>query len=325
MLLGAAGFIGSAVLTELARLPVRIRCVGRRPLAAPPGVRAEIEVLERDLVEPGAMASAVDGADVIVHAVLYSAATSTWRIEEGDTSAERVNVGLMGDLVDVLSGSAAERPPKVVYIGTVMQAGPHDKGLLDGTEVDRPVTEYDRQKLAAERVLLDGHGSGVLRGVSLRLPTVFGPGRGTGAFDRGVVSAMARRALDGNPLTMWHDGTVERDLVYVDDVARAVVAAVDHVEHLGGRNWLIGTGVGEPLGPVFEQVATLAAERTGKPRVPVVSVEPPAGSEPTDFHNVVVDANAFRGVTGWRPQVSLGEGLRRTVEFLAETGKRVAP
>ncbi|MGP4087114.1 NAD-dependent epimerase/dehydratase family protein [Streptomyces sp. KR55] len=317
-LLGATGFVGSAVLRELAARPVRIRAVSRRPAAVPPGARADVEVRAADLTEPGETAAAVADADAVVLATLYSSATATWRIEDGDTAAERVNVGLVRDLVDTLADRPAGPRTKVVFTGAASQVGPTGKAVLDGTEPDRPKGPYDRQKLAAERLLLDADARGVLYGTSLRLPTVFGPGAGPTARDRGVVSAMARRALAGEPLTMWHDGTVRRDLLYIDDLARAVVAGLDHAEALAGRHWLLGTGEGRPLGPVFEQVADLVAERTGRPRVPVLSVPPPEHAEAGDFSSITIDASAFRSVTGWEPRTELGEALRRTVHHLAD-------
>ncbi|MEE1798980.1 NAD-dependent epimerase/dehydratase [Streptomyces sp. JV176] len=320
-LLGATGFVGSAVLRELAARPVRIRAVSRRPAAVPPDARADIETRTADLTEPGETAAAVAGADEVVVATLYSSATATWRITDGDTAAERVNVGLVRDLVDALAARRDGPPARVVFTGAASQVGPTAKAVLDGTEPDRPAGPYDRQKLAAERLLLDAAARGVLRGTSLRLPTVFGPAGAPTARDRGVVSAMARRALAGEPLTMWHDGTVRRDLLYVEDLARAVAAGLDHAEALAGRHWLLGTGVGRPLGPVFEEVAALVARRTGRPPVPVVSVKPPEQAEGGDFSSITIDASAFRSVTGWEPRVPFGEALRRTVDRLAEAAE----
>ncbi|MGD3110241.1 NAD-dependent epimerase/dehydratase family protein [Streptomyces sp. YGL11-2] len=320
--LGATGFVGSAVLRELARQPVRIRAVSRRPAAVPAVARADVEVRAADLTEPGEMAAAVAGAEAVVHAVLYSAGTSTWRIEDGDAAAERVNVGLVRDLVGALADRAGGPRTKVLFTGAASQVGPCDKVVLDGTEEDLPAGEYDRQKLTAERLLLDADARGVLCGASLRLPTVFGYGPDSTARDRGVITAMVRRALAGDPITMWHDGTVRRDLLYVEDLARAVAAGVRHAEALAGRHWLLGTGAGRPLGGVFEQIAALVAERTGNPPVPVLAVEPPAHAEAGDFSSVTIDASAFRGVTGWDPQTPLTEALRRTVAFLADEAER---
>ncbi|MEU4076433.1 NAD-dependent epimerase/dehydratase [Streptomyces venezuelae] len=316
VVLGAAGFVGSAVLRELARHDLRVRAVSRRPVTVPAGARAEVETRSVDLTAPGAMAGAIEGADVVVHSIAYIAGSSTWRITDGDTGAERVNVGLVRDLVEAVRASG--RPDTaVLFTGSVSAAGPSERGVYDGTEPDEPQGEYDRQKLAAERVLLAASAEGVLRGISLRLPTVFGYGPDSTARDKGIVSSMVRRAVAGEPITMWHDGTVRRDLLYVEDVARAFAAALGHLDALAGRHWVLGSGHGAELGPVFTTVARMVAERTGKPPVAVRSVEPPAHAEARDFASVTVDPRAFHEVTGWRAEVPLDEALDRTTAFSA--------
>lgn len=309
--LGATGFIGSAVLRELAARPIRIRAVSRRPVPASTAGRAEVEVRAIDLTAPGAVREAVEGSDVVVHTVAHIAGASTWRVDAANTEAERVNVGIVRDLVDAAAARPG-RPLRVVFAGTTTQAGVTEHEMLDGSEPDRPTGRYDKQKLAAERLLLAAARDGLLTATSLRLPTIFGYGPHSTARDKGVVALMARRALAGQPLTMWHDGSVRRDLLYVDDAARALIAACAHVDKLNGRAWLVGSGVGTPLGEVFARIAEIAAERTGA-RVPVVSVEPPEYAEPGDFHSVTIDSAAFRAATGWRPQIGLEDALRTTI------------
>lgn len=314
VVLGAAGFVGSAVVRELSRRPVRIRAVSRRAARVPEDARAEVEVRTADLTRPGSMAAALAGADAVIHSIAYIAPRSTWRIDDHDTAAERVNVGLVRDLVAALRDSGRSETA-VLFAGSVSAAGPSAAGFYDGTQPDRPQGAYDRQKLAAERALLAASAEGVLRGASLRLPTVFGYGPDSCAQDKGIVSSMVRRAVAGAPITMWHDGTVRRDLLYVDDVARAFALGLDHIERLTGRAWVLGTGRGEPLGEVFRTVAGLVAEQSGEAQVPVVSVPPPAHAEARDFASVTADASAFRTVTGWQPEVPLAEALRRTTAF----------
>ncbi|NKE63831.1 NAD-dependent epimerase/dehydratase family protein, partial [Lentzea sp. PSKA42] len=251
---------------------------------------------------PRALAAAVAGADAVINLLLPD---SGWRGAD-DLAGERTTVGVVRELVRVLRHSGPA--PVVVFAGSTSQVGLAPRTPIDGTEHDHPVTAYDRQKLAAEQLLMAATADGALRGVSLRLPTVFGP-----PSARGVVAAMTRLALAGEPLTVWADGAIERDLLYVDDVADAFVAALDHADRLAGGHWLLGTGRGVPLRELFGTIAEVVAEHTGRPAVPIVSVPRPAEAFATDAHSVVVDSSAFRAVTGWSPQVPLREALCRTL------------
>nr|WHM28246.1 NAD-dependent_epimerase/dehydratase [Micromonospora sp.] len=309
--LGASGFVGSAVLTALADRPVTVRAVSRRSAVVPESVAADFEVVTADLTGAGAVAAAVEGADAVINLVLN---TAGWRGADGDDTAARVNVGVVRDLVE--GARAGTGPSVVVFAGSASQVGRAHRTPVDGTEPDHPETGYDRQKVAAEALLDQASADGILCGVTLRLPTVFGPARPGGGEDRGVVSTMIRRALAGEPLTMWHDGTIQRELLYVDDAAAAFVAALDHAGALVGRHWPLGNRRGEPVGDLFRAIAALVAEETGCPPVPVVSVAPPATARQTDFHSLVVDASAFTTRTGWQARVDLLDGLRRTVRSL---------
>ncbi len=295
--LGGSGFVGSAVADRLAAAGLDVLVVARDPGGSPhPSVRA-------DLTEPGRVATAVAGADVVLSLVLHTGSGS-WRVEPDQAeAAAAVNVGI--------ARAAAETGLPVVLAGSTSQAGPSAGERLVGGEVDAPESEYDRQKLAAERIVL------AAGGVCLRLPTVYGPG----PRDRGVVSAMARRALAGEALTVWGAGTMLRDLVHVDDVAEAFVAAVRHFPALAGRSWVIGSGVGVPVRELFELVSSAAAARTGKLAVPVLSVPPPAHATDGDLRGQVGDPVRFSGVTGWRARVGLADGVASVVAGADQTPK----
>ncbi|MVO85766.1 NAD-dependent epimerase/dehydratase family protein [Streptomyces sp. p1417] len=315
--LGASGFLGSAVAATLARRRLRLRLVARRPSAVPAGPVAEVEVRAADLTDAASLAAAVDGADAIVHLVCHRSGARAWRTDD-DPQGEWVNVGMVHALVDVLRAARGGGPrPACVFAGSASQVGLTARTRIDGTEEDHPASRYDRHKVLAERALLDATREGVLRAVSLRLPTVYGESRTPTAADGGVVTAMARRALAGEPLTVWRDGTIGRDLLHIDDAAHALVTGLDRIDELAGRHWPVGTGRTTALGDLFRAVSRLAADFTGGQPVPVVTVEPPDHATPADFHSFTVDATAFRAATGWSPHVPLHAGLVRTVGALA--------
>ncbi len=310
--LGASGYVGSVVSGLLAQRPVSLRLVARRNCAVPGGM-ASAEAVSADLTDEDNVAEAVADADVVFHLAKH---TGDWRLPEEDPAAtEPVNVGIMRSLVRVLAErpSAAGPPPLVVFAGACTQIGRTPDHPMDGTEPDYPDTEYDRQNLEAEHILMAASRSGAVRGISLRLATVFGQSPLSGAPDAGVVSTMIRKALAGEQLTMWHDGSVVRDITYVEDVGRAFVAALDRPHGLVGRHWMIGTGRADRLGDVFRTVAEAVAAATGKPEVPVVTVPPPGAAVVTDFLNVFINPAPFGSATGWSARVPLRAGVDRTV------------
>ncbi|WP_405145028.1 NAD-dependent epimerase/dehydratase [Sphaerisporangium sp. NBC_01403] len=311
VVLGASGFVGSALVEKLVLRRVRLRLVARRLSPVPGGGPAEVDVRRADLAVPGQVAEAVAGADVVVNMLLHG----DWRT--ATDAVDQVNRGVVSDIVETIRAERGPGPPPVVlFPGSTSQAGSRVPARIDGTEPDDPETPYDRQKTAAEGLLKAATAQGVVRGVTLRLPTVFGGGV-TPDADRGVVAAMARRALAGEPLTMWGDGGVERDLLYVGDTAEAFLAALDHADALAGGHWLLGTGRGTSVRDLFTAIAEAVSEYTGAPPVPVISTPPPDGATLMDLKSVVADPAAFRRRTGWTARVPLQEALRRTVVSVA--------
>lgn len=317
--LGASGYLGSALTGLLAGLPIRLRAVARRRSLVPERAAADIEVRTADLTDTECLADAVAHADVVFHLGKHSGG---WRDAEQNPDSERMNVGVMRELVEIFRRRRpVGTPPLVVFAATTSQVGLPPKHAMNGREPDRPETAYDRQKLAAERILKAATEEAVLRGVSLRLPTVFGQSRLSCVPDQGVVSTMIRRALAAEPLTMWHDGTVKRDLVYVEDVAEAFLAVMRRPDALAGRHWLVGTGRQDTLGTVFRTVAESVAAHTGKPPVPVMSVQPPAHAPVIDFLSVTIDPTPFRLASGWCARTELRDAVDRTVVALLDKGE----
>lgn len=311
VVLGASGLIGSAVVSALSHRDVVIRAVARRLPDTPPGDRADLQTRRADLLRPGAVEHAVADADAVIHLLLDRGG---WRGSGDDAADRRVDVEVARDLVASFRGRSRKgAPPVVVLAGSTTQRG--STWGPGGVLPEDSVSDYDRQKEEAEALLRSATSEGVVRAVPLRLPTVFGPAPAGG---RGVVGAMVRRAFAGEPLTMWHDGAVWREFLYVDDVADAFRLALDYADSLAGRPWCLGSDRSERLGDVLRMIAALVSEYTGRDPVPVLRVPAPAYAKASDFTDMVVDSSAFRSATGWRPRTPLDRALRHTVAMIAE-------
>ncbi|MHA6805902.1 NAD-dependent epimerase/dehydratase family protein [Salinifilum ghardaiensis] len=316
--LGASGFIGSAVTAALAECGYLVRAVSRGHRGRLSPHHDLVEPVVADVTDRGRMAEILDGTDAVINLVLQDGG---WRTSDTDPDAsEALNVTAVRHLVSILSAgtgrSAVDRLPVVVHAGAVSQVGLPSATPIDGSEPDRPVTAYDRHKLAAEQVLLDAAAAGRIRATVLRLPTVYGTGRGADATDNGVITAMIRRALNGQPLTMWNDGSVRRDAIHVDDVAAAFVTALAQIDRLSGRHWLIGSGRTRTLGEIFALIADTVGAVTDSPAVPVRAVDAPSTALVTDFHSLDIDIRPFAARTGWAPGVRLQNGITRIVDQL---------
>lgn len=313
--LGASGFVGSAVTTALARRPIRLRAVARRPVVVPEGCQADVDVRTADLTVARQLDDAIAGSDAVIHLVVHSAG---WREADRDADSEQANVGVMVGLVESVRRRHPGRPaPVVIFAGSCSQVGQAPGPVIDGTEPDHPESVFDRQKQAAECALKAASARGVLRGISLRLPTVYGLSPAAGLTGRGVITAMVRRALAGQPLTMWHDGSVRRDLLHVRDAAAGFTAALDHADALAGEHYVLGTGEGARLGDVFRAIAEAVSAHTGEPVVPVESVPAPVEVAASDLRSVTINPAAFASATGWCARVRLGDALPELVAALA--------
>jgi len=177
----------------------------------------------------------------------------------------------------------------------------------DDTPVE-PRSFYGASKAAAEQYLQIVEWETGMTVASVRPANVYGPYQDPHG-EAGVVAIFSQRMLRGEPVTIFGTGSDTRDYVYVDDVVEAQVRAA---EAPTGAMCAVGTGVETSTRRIFD----LLAAACGYERPPVMG--PP---RPGDIARSALDATRAREVWGWRPQVSLEDGLARTVEsFRASIG-----
>lgn len=311
---GASGFLGSCLVRQLSMYRCTIRRLHRTlPLTRPidGDAVARIEDVAGDVQNPATWADATADADVVMH---LAGQTSVYVAAEDPDADLNANVRPVLHLIHACQ--AARRRPAVIFAGTATEVGlTTTPEPVDEERPDRPVSIYDMHKLLAEQYLEAQTRAGALNATTLRLANVYGPGPTVGRSDRGFLNAMIKRALAGDALTVYGAGEFVRDYVYVDDVARAFVAAAASTATVTGRHFVIGSGKGTTIAGALECVSERVALRTGC-RAPIRSVEPPAGLSPIEQRHFVAKTTAFMQATGWHPLVSLRDGIDRTIDAI---------
>ena len=287
---GASGFIGGRLLDRLAAVDCEVLRVARGEIGAPAGWHR------------------VADADLVFH---LGAQTSTAVAAKNPSADFAANVAPLRDLLAACR--ERRRQPVVIFAGTVTQAGLVARLPVNEDAADDPVTVYDRHKLIAEQDLKQAAAEGTIRGVSLRLASVYGPGGHGRNPDRDVLNRMIRAALRGDTLTVYGAGEFVRDYLFIDDAVNAFLMAATGGDAVNGRHFVIGSGQGCTIRAAFELVASRVYARTGR-YVPVIDREPSAALSAIERRNFIANSSAFSAATGWRAECSLRDGIDRTIE-----------
>jgi len=166
----------------------------------------------------------------------------------------------------------------------------------------RPLSPYGITKASGELYLFYYHAVHGMPYIALRYANVYGP-RQDPHGEAGVIAIFTERLLDEQVPTINGDGKQTRDYVFVGDLVRANVAALT-ANFVGPIN--IGTGIETDVNMLYAHLRVL----TGSPH-PAQHAPAKAGEQ----RRSVVDNRRAREVLGWKPEVPLEEGLRRTVEY----------
>jgi nucleoside-diphosphate-sugar epimerase len=308
---GGAGFIGSSLIRALAGVPCRIRLLLREGRVWEPESNntAEVSAVYGDIREKDTWTQALQDTDYVFH---LAGQTSGYLANEQPMADLEANVIPVIQLLEACRHSGAK--PAILFSGTVTQVGIPKRLPVDESHRDLPVMVYDIHKLAAEKYLQYYSNDFEIPAVTLRLSNVYGPGTGVGSSDRGILNRMIFLGLQDKPLTVYGDGAQIRDYTYIDDVVSAFVTAGSMASTLKGEYYVIGSGQGFRIVDTFNLMADRVKVSQGF-RPQVTHVSPPDSQAAIENRDFVADTHLFRSATGWTPQVSLSDGIDRTIEF----------
>ena len=300
---GATGFIGQRLVRRMvetgARVHAGVAADERRERVA--GLPAQVRCLTFDVREAQAVRVAV--AEAVPDIVFHLAAVGVADPDVDPALALAVNAGGEVHLLEAVKGREIER---VVLVGTCYEYGAQE-ATEGGNRAGRfdPFNAYAASKVAAwafGRMYWRAHGLPV---VTVRPFQVYGPGQPAHT----LVSAAIGAALAGRDFPMT-PGEQARDFIFVEDVVEGMLAAAK-APSVEGESLDLGTGQAHVIRKVIAHIWEVAGAR-GQMLLGVLPYRPGV------VMHIVADADRAARLTGWRAQVGLEEGLRRTIEAMLE-------
>ena len=197
---------------------------------------------------------------------------------------------------------------KVVFAGTRQVYGRPDYLPVDERHLVRPVDINGVNKAAGEYYHLLYNNVFGVRACSLRLTNVYGPRQLIRHSRQGFIGWFIRLAIEDREIQVYGDGSQQRDFVYVDDAADAFMRA-GASEACNGE--VFNVGGGDPIS--HRELVALLIDIAGHGSLRLV--EWPEEKRRIDIGSFYTDSTKFRQTAEWSPEVSLREGLRRTIAF----------
>jgi len=306
---GGLGFIGSNLAIRLVGLGAELTLVDNMMPRQGGDVFNVSEIADRvhinfsDVRNELSMNHLVKDKDYIFHL-----AGQVNHVDSVRNPIQDLDINCRGTLVVLESCRKFNRDVKFVFAGT---RGEYGRSVTLPVAEDHPTNPkgiYAVTNLTAEKMVLvyyDIHG---IKGTCLRITNTYGKRHQMRHDEYGVVNWFMRKAIDGEMIPVFGDGRIVRDFLYVDDLVECLLqVAASDVAY--GEVFNVGTGV--PTS--FLELAKLITEvaRTGSYGLTEFTQERKE-VEPGDYYT---DISKIKRMVGWQPQVSLREGLERTIEF----------
>jgi UDP-glucose 4-epimerase len=297
---GGAGFIGSHIVEHLLRAGHGVGVVDDLSTGRRQHVPSGVDFFELDIGGALDPVFAAFHPDAVVHQAAQVSVSFSMRQPERDA---RTNI--LGS-INLLEACRRHGVRKVIYASSAAAYGPLETLPLREDLRPQPVSCYGASKYAVEHYLRTAGIEWGLEWAALRYANVYGP-RQDPHGEAGVVAIFANHLLEGRAPTIFDDGELTRDYVFVEDVAasNAMALAADLRGH-PDPIFNVSTGAGTSVNRLFQ----LLREAMGSTIDAVYG--PP---RPGDVRHSLLDSAKLRSTLGWKPSVQLPDGLRRTAAF----------
>lgn len=299
LVVGGNGFIGGHLVWRLVEIGHEVKVYDRGPTrfrSAP----EESEYVEGELGNYGLLRGAVEGVEVVYHLV-----STTLPKTSNDDPVYDVRSNLV-DTLQLLEACVDAGVRKIVFAssgGTVY--GPPLGTPITEDHPTNPISSYGITKLAVEKYLgLFYHLHGLDYAV-LRISNPYGPYQNPEG-QQGAISVFLSRIRANRPITIWGDGSVVRDYLYISDLVDALVLAA--TIETAGKVMNIGSGVGASLNELIGIMFEVVGEKPAVEYLPARNLDVPVS---------VLDPGRASRELGWKPETGLPDGVGLTWRWIS--------
>ena len=312
MITGGLGFIGSNLAHALAGLRADVLLVDSLipdyggNLHNIAGIEDRVRVNVADVRQASTMNYLVQDREVI-----FNLAGQVSHIDSMRDPHTDLEINCRSQLTLLEACRRHNRATKVVYASTRQIYGRPDALPVTERHLVRPTDVNGINKAAGEYYHLVYNNVFGVRATALRLTNIYGPRQLLRHNRQGFIGWFIRLAIEDQEIQVFGDGSQIRDFVYVDDAVNAFLMA-GASDAVNGE--VFNVGGDEPVS--HRDLVTLLLETAGTGSV--TYVDWPPEKKRIDIGSFYSDSTKFRETVGWRPQVGLREGLRRTIAFYRE-------
>lgn len=313
MITGGLGFIGSNLARRLVELGAHVLLVDSlipqyggnlHNIAGLDGERVRVNIA--DVRDEYSMDYLVQGQDY-----LFNLAGQTSHLDSMQDPYTDLEINCRAQL-SILEACRKHNPAiRIVYASTRQIYGKPDYLPVDERHLLHPVDVNGINKMAGEWYHILYNNVYGIRACALRLTNTYGPRMRVKDARQTFLGVWIKQVIEGQPIQVWGDGTQIRDFNYVDDVVDAMLLAAADPAAIGQ---IFNLGSDETIN--LRDLAQLLIDIHGRGTFEIIPY--PADRKPIDIGDYYADYRLIQGKLGWRPRVSLREGLKRTLAFYYE-------
>jgi len=307
---GGLGFIGSNLICALVKKGADVTILdnlspmqGGNIFNIKP-VEKQVHINYTDIRDVQAVNQLVKEKDYIFHL-----ARQTDHIISQTDPFPDIDVNIKGTAILLEACKKYNPTVRLINVGTRGQYGTAIKLPVAEDAPTNPKGIYELTNLAAEKMIKIYNDNYGIRSIMLRLTNIYGQRSQMKTNHYGVVNWFVRQALDGEPISIFGNGLMRRDFLYIDDTIDAMIRCATTPSCYGE---VMNIGHNKP-DTFVTLVRTIVEEAGGKASYVFTPFsEERKAQEPGDFAS---DIRKIKKLIGWKPTTTLRGGIRKTIAY----------